>query len=161
MADETREPQKQKKRNRHTGAKTLGAVLVLAALMGGGYYGLGIGQDVIALPGVRPSQAESSTVQETSQASETQQEAATPAESTAMESENPAKTEDDVLEIVIREDKIEYEGNELSLQELEEALLKDYTDQMTVTLTDDHAIKATYDEVTALLEKLTIPYTQQ
>ena len=158
MSNETKEPKK--KKNRHTGAKTAAAIVVLAALMGGGYYGLGIGQDLITLPGVVPSQAESSAVHETSQASEKPQEASTIAESALPESQNPAKSEDDILEIVIREDKIEYEGNVITLQELEEALLSDYTEEMNVTLTDDHAIKATYDEVTALLEKLSIPYTK-
>ena len=38
---------------------------------------------------------------------------------------------------------------------VEQALLRDYVQgKTTVTLTDDHAIKSAYDEVTALLDRL-------
>ena len=43
------------------------------------------------------------------------------------------------------------------LAELEQALLKDFKAGHKAELTDDHAIKAVYDEVTALLNKLQIP----
>ena len=43
---------------------------------------------------------------------------------------------------------------------LEEDLLRDYkAETTTVELQDDHAIKAAYDEVHALLQKLSIPFT--
>ena len=45
------------------------------------------------------------------------------------------------------------------MAQLEENLLKDYkADSSTVELLDDHAIKAAYDEVSALLQRLSIPY---
>ena len=45
--------------------------------------------------------------------------------------------------------------------ELEEKLLADYeADATRVELRDDHAIKAAYDEVSALLQKLAIPFTE-
>ena len=47
----------------------------------------------------------------------------------------------------------------MTLAQLEESLLKDYKAGTTaVELVDDHAIKAAYDEVNALLQKLNIPF---
>ena len=68
--------------------------------------------------------------------------------------------DDGVLSIVVREDKLLYEGQEVTLAQLEEDLLRDYkAETTTVELQDDHAIKAAYDEVHALLQKLSIPFT--
>ena len=57
------------------------------------------------------------------------------------------------------EDELLYEGQEVTLVQLEENLLKDYKAETAVELKDDHAIKAAYDEVTALLQKLNIPFS--
>ena len=75
------------------------------------------------------------------------------------ESEAPAEAVDDgVLSIVVKEDKLIYEGEETDLAALEQALLRDYVkNSTTVTLIDDHAIKSAYDAVTALLDRLGIP----
>ena len=68
--------------------------------------------------------------------------------------------DDGVLSIVVREDKLLYEGQEVTLAQLEEDLLRDYkAETTTVELQDDHAIKAAYDEVHALLQKLSSPFT--
>ena len=69
--------------------------------------------------------------------------------------------DDGILTVTVREDKLLYEGREVDLTQLEENLLKDYkADSSTVELLDDHAIKAVYDEVSALLQKLSIPFTE-
>ena len=67
----------------------------------------------------------------------------------------------DTSRVTVKEDKLLYEGREVDLTQLEEDLLKDYkADSSTVELLDDHAIKAVYDEVSALLQKLSIPFTE-
>ncbi len=70
-----------------------------------------------------------------------------------------APQDDGVLTVTVREDKLLYEGQEVTLAQLEENLLKDYKTETAVELKDDHAIKAAYDEVTALLQKLNIPFS--
>ncbi len=137
MAQET-------KRSRHTGAKVTVTAAAILALLAGGHFGLGIGrggEGAGLLPG---QQAPAQNTVET---------AAEPAE------EAETGKDDGVLAVTVQEDGILYEGKAVSLSELEAALLSDYTGEKTVTLTDDHAIKSAYDEVTALLDKLSIPYT--
>ncbi len=70
-----------------------------------------------------------------------------------------APQDDGVLTVTVKEDKLLYEGQEVNLAQLEENLLKDYKAETAVELKDDHAIKAAYDEVTALLQKLNIPFS--
>ena len=132
----------------HTGRNvTLGALL-LAALLGGGHYGLGIGRGG-GSEGLLPESG-NSTQSETVETAQTAE---------PREVESTAEPGDDgVLSIVVREDKLYYEDEEISLSALEQALLRDYVkDSTTVTLTDDHAIKSAYDAVTALLDRLGIP----
>lgn len=139
------EPEKSKKRS-HTGRNVTLTALLLAALLGGGHFGLGIGRG--SGEGLLP-QSGNSTQSETAQT----QEAEAPE---TQEAEAPA--DDGVLAIVVKEDKLYYEGREIDLAGLEQALLQDYVQGKTrVTLTDDHAIKSAYDEVAALLERLGIP----
>lgn len=136
------------KRKSHAGRNTAVAAVILAALLGG-HYGLGIGRGGEGLL----TQSGESARPETEQTAVT--ETAPPAEPTP-EAE-PEATDDGRLEIVVREDQILYEGEAVDLTALEEALLRDYAEGVTVTLTDDHAIMATYDEVAALLASLNIP----
>ena len=63
---------------------------------------------------------------------------------------------DSILSIEVIGEKILYEGAEVTVQELEERLLSEYTNEKSVSLTDDHAIKGTYDEVEAVLTKLSL-----
>ena len=44
----------------------------------------------------------------------------------------------------------------VDLDGLEQYLLEDYTQDIIVTLSDDHAIKSVYDDVQSLLQKLEI-----
>lgn len=63
---------------------------------------------------------------------------------------------DSILSIEVIGEKILYEGDEVTAQELEERLLSEYTKEKSISLTDDHAIKGTYDEVEAVLTKLSL-----
>ena len=118
-----------------------GAALLL--LLGGGRYGLGIGRG--GGEGVLPQEGDS-VLPETAQ-TET-------GEATAAPEEAPG--DDGVLEITVREDKLYYEGEAVDLTALRDALLRDYAEGVKVKLTDDHAIKSAYDEVSALLTSLGI-----
>ena len=135
------------KRNRHTGGKVTAGAVILALLLAGGHFGLGIGREGGGLL--------------TGQALETAQEKAQEAVETVQEKvqEVAAPQDDGVLTVTVKEDKLLYEGQEVTLAQLEENLLKDYKAETTVELKDDHAIKAAYDEVTALLQKLNIPFS--
>ena len=137
MAQET-------KRSKHTGAKVTVTAAAILALLAGGHFGLGIGrggEGAGLLPGQNaPAQNAAETTAEPAQEAE-------------------AGKDDGVLAVTVREDGVLYGGKTVTLSELEAALLSDYTEEKTVTLTDDHAIKSAYDEVTALLDRLSIPYT--
>lgn len=132
------------KKRSHAGRNTAVAAVILAALLGG-HYGLGIGRGG---EGLLTQSGESAQTQ----TAETQTVQAEPTPETEI-----APTDDGRLEIVVREDQILYEGDAVDLTALEEALLRDYAEGVAVTLTDDHAIMATYDEVAALLASLNIP----
>jgi len=132
--------EEQKKKKGHPVRNTAVAAVLIAALLGGGHYGLGIGR------GDGQWLLPSLTGQDAQQAAEPQP-----------QQNEQTGTADGALSIVVQESKILYGGREVGLSELEEALLHDYTKgRTTVTLTDDHAIKGTFDEVSALLAKLEI-----
>ena len=146
----------------HTGRNVTITALLLAALLGGGRYGLGIGkggggEGLLPETGnstqsetAQTQEAEAPEARETQEVRE-QEEPESPAEEPAGEAD------DGVLSIVVKEDKLFYEGEETDLAALEQALLRDYVkDKTTVTLTDDHAIKSAYDEAAALLDRLGI-----
>ena len=69
-----------------------------------------------------------------------------------------AEADDYVLTVTVREDKLLFQGEEVSPEELEEALLRNYSTEKQVELVDDGAIKASYDTAAAILERLEIPY---
>ena len=146
------------KRNRHTGGKVTAGAVVLALLLAGGHFGLGIGREG---GGLLTGQALETATETVAQTAEKVQEKAEETVETIQEKveEAVAPQDDGVLTVTVREDKLLYEGNEVTLAQLEESLLKDYKAGTTaVELVDDHAIKAAYDEVNALLQKLNIPF---
>lgn len=151
MENNTRSP----KRNRHTGGKVAGGAVLLALLLAGGHFGLGIGREGGGLLTGEALQAVTETAQETVA------ETAEKVQEKAEEVVTPQEQDDGVLTITVKEDKLLYEGKDVSLSQLEQNLLKEYKiDSTTVELVDDHAIKAAYDEVTALLQKLNIPFRE-
>lgn len=138
------------KKNRHTGAKVTGgagAVVILALLFGG--LGRGGGNGI--LPGGNGSEFLSETGSKIEQKVDE-------ATDFVQDTLNLGEKDDGVLSIVVKGDTIIYEGKEVSSSALEEALTGDYKDGVTVSLEDDHAIKGTYDEVTAILDKIGISY---
>ena len=151
MENNTRSP----KRNRHTGGKVAGGAVLLALLLAGGHFGLGIGREGGGLLTGEDLQAVTETAQES--VAETAEKVQEKAEEVVTSQEQ----DDGVLTITVKEDKLLYEGKDVSLSQLEQNLLKEYKiDSTTVELVDDHAIKAAYDEVTALLQKLNIPFRE-
>ena len=160
------------KKSRHTGGKVTIGAAILALLLAGGHFGLGIGREGGGLLTGQALETAGNTAAETVEtvgktAAETVEkvgEKAAEAVETVQEKMDEAGTgsqDDGVLTITVQEDKLLYEGQEVDLAQLEECLLKDYkADATQVELKDDHAIKAAYDETTALLQKLNIPYTE-
>ena len=163
------------KRKSHTGGKVVGGAALLALLLAGGHFGLGIGRAEGGLLTGEALQAAKETVVDTAEAAketltegyETVKEALTETAETVQEPEAVpvqeivVQQDDGILTITVREDKLLYEGREVDLTQLEDDLLNDYkADASTVELQDDHAIKAVYDEVSALLQRLSIPFTE-
>ena len=144
-----------RKRRRHTGRKVAGGAVLITLLLAGGHFGLGIGrEDGGLLTSGRLQDAVETVSQVVQSTQETVPETAQPVQQIVV------PQDDGVLSIVVREDKLLYEGQEVTLAQLEEDLLRDYkAETTTVELQDDHAIKAAYDEVHALLQKLSIPFT--
>ena len=153
------ENKRSSKRNRHTGGKVTAGAVVLALLLAGGHFGLGIGREGGGLLTGQALETATETVTQTAEkVQETAVETAEKVQEAVTEAVSPQ--DDGVLTITVKEDKLFYEGSEVTLAQLEESLLKDYkAGTNTVELADDHAIKATYDEVNALLQKLNIPFT--
>ena len=153
------EENKRSQRNRHTGGKVTAGAVILALLLAGGHFGLGIGREGGGLLAGEALETAKETVTET--AEQVQEKAEETVETIQEKVEEVAALQDDgVLTVTVKEDKLLYEGAEVTLAQLEESLLKDYKgDATAVELRDDHAIKAAYDEVTALLQKLNIPFT--
>lgn len=147
------------KRNRHTGGKVTAGAVILALLLAGGHFGLGIGREGGGLLTGEALETAKETVTET--AEQVQEKAEETVETIQEKVEQVAASQDDgVLTVTVKEDKLLYEGSEVTLAQLEESLLKDYRgDATAVELRDDHAIKAAYDEAAALLQKLNIPFT--
>ncbi len=153
------ENKRSSKRNRHTGGKVTAGAVVLALLLAGGHFGLGIGREGGGLLTGQALETATETVTQTAEkVQETAVETAEKVQEAVTEAVSPQ--DDGVLTITVKEDKLLYEGSEVTLAQLEESLLKDYkAGTNTVELVDDHAIKATYNEVSALLQKLNIPFT--
>ena len=148
------------KRNRHTGGKVTAGAVILALLLAGGHFGLGIGREGGGLLTGQALETATETVTETAQ--KVEDKAAETVETVQEKVEEVVASRDDgVLIVTVNEDKLLYEGQEVTLAQLEESLLKDYkAETTTVELQDDHAIKAAYDEAKALLQKLNIPFTE-
>ncbi|MBQ7146381.1 MAG: hypothetical protein IJR95_06410 [Lachnospiraceae bacterium] len=154
MADHyggSKRPEENRK-SAHVGRKAAGTAVILALLAGGGYFGFGVGNPnggwlTPSNPGItQEAPPQTTAVPATTLA---------PVQTTAQVESTTA--DDGILRITVKESGILYRGQSVSLAELEQALLKDYKAGDKAELTDDHAIKAVYDEVTALLNKLQIP----
>ena len=142
---------KEKEKKKKGGGTIAGAALLLALLGGGGYFGLGVGNPNGGL--INPAGSGAAAQEATTAAP-----AASSAEAVSTAAADNTTGEDlSVLTIRITEDKIIYRGQEVSLTELEEALLRDYTDGRSVVIQKEKDILSTYNEVEALVNRLRIP----
>lgn len=137
--------EKREKKKGGAGGKVAGAALILALLSSGGYFGLGIGNPSGGLiPGFNQPQPQTTAAGE----------AATTGTTVDPEAEK-------TIRITVQEGKLLYNGAEMDLKTLEEKILKDYGQDKQVVLVDDHGVKAVYDSLTTLLEKLNIPFEKE
>jgi hypothetical protein len=162
MAKNQEDQNKNGKKKRHgvrntvLGAAVLAVLAWLAAHFGGlglgggfGLGGTGEGQQVQATAGQTeaPQSNEASTAEDTTQMSST---------------EEPG-TEQVLTEIAIRISEEEICVGTASYENadaLKTYILSVYEDGIAISLKDDHAVKATYDEVKQMLETLGYPYTE-
>lgn len=133
---------KEKKKKGKGGAVVAGAAALLL-LLGGGRYALGGGDGLLPFGG-------SGSAGQNSAPPTVQQEQ--PVQGNEAQS-------DGTLTIVVSQDTITVNGETTSADDLEGVLGTTYAEGVTVELKDDQAIKATYDEVVSVLERLDIPYT--
>ena len=134
----------EEKKHGKTGRRvtTVAAAAAVLLLAGSGVrtggWGLLPGEGDSVLPEKEQTQAV--------EAVETQEEAETPAE-------------DNILTVAVHENQISFEGEAVTPEELEDALLRAYSEDKEVELVNDNAIKADYDTAAAILDRLNIPYT--
>lgn len=138
--------EEQKKKKKHTGRNVTIGVIAALLLSLGGWYGLGPGGAGIIGGGEANTGSQTGGVAET----EKQEPAGTV--------EEPDMSDDGIMQIVISESEIAINGTSIASGELEDFLTKNYADGVRVTVKDEGAIKATYDEVVSALNKLDISY---
>ena len=129
-------------KKKHTGRNVTIGAAALALLLLGGHFGLngGFGPGgPQALPGSQT----------------------TPGSQPTQAAQTKAPGKEDVLAIRVHEDQITLNDQTMDMAQLEKTLLERAGDGIAVELVDDQAIKAAYDEVTALLDRLDIPYQAQ
>ncbi len=150
--------QKNNKKSKHTGAKVVGGAALLALLFGGGYFGLGIGNPGGGVIGGHETEAGSAGSPEETK----QQETPAATEPSTEETQESTEETKEAIRISVKESEIWYNDTKVTLEELETALMHDYsfTEKQPVTLVDEKAVKGTYDAVTAILEKYHIEFTQ-
>jgi len=150
--------QKNNRKSKHTGAKVVGGAALLALLFGGGYFGLGIGNSGGGVIGGHETEAGSAGSPEETK----QQETPAATEPSTEETQESTEETKEAIRISVKESEIWYNDTKVTLEELKAALLHDYsfTQKQTVTLTDEKAVKGTYDEVVTLLQTLKIEFTQ-
>ncbi len=128
----------QKKKGK--GAAGTAGIAALILLLAGGGYGVGRGQ------GMLPNEGDS-LKPETEQVEVVEQDA------------TEEMADDGILTVRVSENQIYFEDEPVTGAELEEALLREYSEGTPVELVDDSAIKAGYDEAAAVLDKLGIEYS--
>jgi hypothetical protein len=162
MAKNREDGNQNSKKKRHRARNTVlgAAVLAVLAWLAAHFGGLGLG-DGFGLGGTGDGQQVQATAEQTD---ESQTEPVSDAEDTTQTSntEEP-ETEQELTEIAIRifEEEIcvgaaSYENADA----LKTYILSVYEDGIAISLKDDHAVKATYDEVKQMLEELGYPYTE-
>lgn len=127
------------KEKKHRG-RYVAAGIIIAMLLGGLGYGFGSGfLGVSGAGGTAPANSPAASLQ-----------TATP---------EPAK--DLKYNITVSESDIEYQGQDITLNDLRERLLEDYSGAEVYELCDNHALKSVYDSVKSLLEDIGVPYMEK
>ena len=152
---EQKEPKTRSKKKHTARNATIGGAAVLLLLLGGWFgfgngAGLGLGQGTAVLPNESAGEAQKAEQAVVETAPETEPPQAEPSAE--------AESEQAPVLISVQENKILIDGEEVTLDSLEETLKSIVTDGKSVKLKDDHAIKAAYDTVVSVLEKLDIPF---
>ena len=135
-----------RKRRRHTGRKVAGGAVLIALLLAGGHFGLGIGrEDGGLLTSGRLQDAVETVSQTVQSAQQTVSQTVQGAQETVPETAQPVQQivvpqDDGVLSIVVREDKLLYEGQEVTLAQLEEDLLRDYKAETRPAAEAEHPV---------------------
>ena len=131
--------QEKEKKKRSGRVTTLAAAAAVLLLAGGGMRSNGFG--------LLPNEGDSVLPEEESVQSQQ-----------VIDRRDAEAVDDYVLTVTVREDTLFFEGEEVSPEELEEALLRSYSTEHQVELVDEGGIKATYDTAEAILARLEIPY---
>ena len=143
--EEEKEPKKKRKKRRHGGRRILGLlmllVLIAAIVLFFWMDGFGL------LPG-----RGSGTENEGSPSSQGSQ--------TGGSGKQNPPAQDGKVEIVVSEGKIRVNGVEIAESALQEYLASRHTDKTTYVLTDDHALRQTYNYVKATLDALAYTYSE-
>ena len=144
--------EKKQKKKGHGGAAAAG-IAALLLLSAGGYFGFGGGrgggEGDSLLPNTAPDAEAASEIVATA--------APEPAATEAAADSGEA----DTVVIAVRENEISVGGAAVDASELEALLREKLSDGTAVVLRDEHAIKASYDEVTSILDRLDIAYTAE
>ena len=169
----------EKKEKSHAGRNIGIGVLLALLLSGGGYFGFGPGQGALqeglGLTAGQGDGTSSAIVQEDSAQQGSNSSSTADSESSAVIGENPSKTDEtkekeDSVVITVKESAIYVNGQEMDAKKLEEYLSATFitgssaaenAKNLSVVVKDEKAIKASYDEVIALLTKLDIPYSEE
>jgi hypothetical protein len=162
MAKNREDGNKKGKKKRHGVRNTVlgAAVLAVLAWLAAHFGGLGLGNG-FGLGGTGDGQQVQATAEQTD-GSQAASASATEAD-TQVSSTEESSTEQELTEIAIRisEEEI-YVGTESyeNADALKTYILSVYEEGITLSLKDDHAVKATYDEVKQMLEALGYPFTE-
>lgn len=145
----------EKKKKKHTGRNVTIGVAAALLLSLGGWLGFGNGGG-FGIPGFTPggSEANSGTGTQTVE----------PAPQTVApepDKEDQQMADDSIMSIVVAENTVTVNGTEVEAAGLEDFLRENYSDGVSVSLKDNGAIKATYDEVAAVLAKLDITFSTE
>nr|MBQ6242021.1 hypothetical protein [Lachnospiraceae bacterium] len=146
------------KKSAHMGRKAAGTAAILALLAGGGYFGFGVGNPDGGW--FTPSEPAVTAEAPTQTPTEAPTEAPTTQEPTS--ETQPTTTEEGVLVITVKEHDIEYGGKIVSIEELREALKKEYKEGDRILLVNAGDAKLNeYELVETLVKELNMPLETQ
>lgn len=139
-----REPRKCKKRHKHRFLSKIFLIVLIIALLGGAGFGVAKYMD----GSDSPSDSSSDGMTANGESSNTSSDA------------NIITTAEN--NVIIRGDEIYYDNEKIdSVDKLKDRIFADYNDGETFIISDDKAIKETYDSVVNMFKEINIPYIEQ